>query len=312
MKRYDSLEASLTVASQVLAIGFFDGFHRGHQAVLAKAKAMAKEKGASVVVLTFYPHPMTVLFPGLRVPLLCSEAEKEELLADAGAGSVICIRPTQEFLAASAQDFMTKLSKLSGLVGIVTGENFSFGRGALGHVEDLRRFFERAGIAVETAGLVLSQDGTPISSTCIRQCLQAGKIQEAEELLGHPYRIHGDVVHGIARGSKILGFPTANLALSEDRVIPADGVYATFAIVLGRKYPAITNVGKNPTFGNRSRTIETFIFNFDDSIYGQPFALEWKARIRDEIKFSGADALKEQIALDIKRARQILCTHSSP
>lgn len=306
MKRYDSLEATFDIASQVLAIGFFDGFHRGHQAVLARAKAMAKKRGASVTVLTFYPHPMTVLSPGLCVPLLCSGKEKEELLMDAGTDNIICIRPTKEFLSMTVHDFMVKLSKLSGLAGIVTGENFSFGRGALGHAGELRLFFGRIGITVETAGLVHSGDGIPISSTRIRQCLQAGRIQEAEELLGHPYRVHGDVVHGVARGSKILGFPTANLALSEERVIPADGVYATFAIVSGRKYPAVTNVGKNPTFRNTFRTIETFIFNFDDSIYGQPFALEWKERIRGEIKFSGAEALKEQIALDVKKAGQIL------
>lgn len=310
MKRYHSLDAAFDASAHVLAIGFFDGFHRGHQAVIAKAKAMADERNASLMVLTFFPHPMTVLAPGLSVPLLGSEEEKEELLAAAGAGSVICIRPTKEFLSLTAQVFMEKLSAILGLAGIVTGENFSFGRGALGHADDLRTFFGPKHIAVETAGLVTTEEGSPISSTRIRQALKEGNIQEAECLLGHAYRISGDVVHGVARGSKVLGFPTANLALSEDRVIPADGVYATFAIVEGKKYPAVTNVGKNPTFGNKSRTIETFIFDFDDSIYGRPFALEWKQRIRGEIKFPGAEALKKQIAFDVEKARKILSANS--
>lgn len=289
----------------VLGIGFFDGCHLGHQAVFDEVKRLAKEKCASPGVLTFYPHPMKVLAPDIHVPLLQSVDEKMDALAVAGMEYSVCIRPDEAFLSQSAENFLQDLSRLPGLCGLVTGENFSFGRGGLGKSEDLLRFFEGSRITVRIVPLHES-DGGHISSTAIRQALLAGEMEKAQRLLGRPYTIRGDVVHGFRRGHDVLGFPTANLAVSEDRVLPPDGVYATRALMKGHTFPAITNIGNNPTFGNEKKTIETFIFDFDESIYGASFTLAWISRIRGEMKFASPDLLVAQIHQDIQRAKDIL------
>ncbi len=294
-----------TDASFVLGIGFFDGCHLGHQAVFSEVKRLAKEKGAQPGVLTFYPHPMTVLAPDIHVPLLQSMDERMDALTAAGMEYSVCIRPDEAFLAQSAEHFLQDLSRLPGLCGLVTGENFSFGHGGLGKSEDLLRFFAGSRVTVRIVPLHESS-GEHISSTAIRQALLAGEVEKAQRLLGRPYTIRGDIVHGFRRGHDVLGFPTANLAVSEDRVLPPDGVYATRALVKGHTFPAITNIGNNPTFGNTKKTIETFIFDFDESIYGASFSLAWVSHIRGEMKFASPDLLVAQIHQDIQKAKDIL------
>ena len=225
-----------TDASFVLGIGFFDGCHLGHQAVFSEVKRLAKEKGAQPGVLTFYPHPMTVLAPDIHVPLLQSMDERMDALTAAGMEYSVCIRPDEAFLAQSAEHFLQDLSRLPGLCGLVTGENFSFGHGGLGKSEDLLRFFAGSRVTVRIVPLHESS-GEHISSTAIRQALLAGEVEKAQRLLGRPYTIRDDIVHGFRRGHDVLGFPTANLAVSEDRVLPPDGVYATRALVKGAYLP---------------------------------------------------------------------------
>lgn len=289
----------------VLAIGFFDGCHRGHQVVFEKVRALACEKGAVPGVLTFFPHPMTILAPHIRVPLLQSEEEKIISLEEAGMEMALFIRPDKEFLSESAEAFLRNLSSLKHLAGLVVGENFTFGKGAQGNSAVMAEFFKDTKVTVDIVKLVEGK-GAPYSSTRIREAILAGNMEEAARLLGRNYSMKGDVVHGFRRGHEVLGFPTANLSFREDRVLPPDGVYATRAVVNGKKYDAITNIGTNPTFGNRSRTIETFIFHFEESIYGCPFTLEWVSRLRGEKKFESFDALKEQIAVDIRQAEKLL------
>ncbi len=289
----------------VLGIGFFDGCHLGHQVVFSEVKRLAKEKGAQPGVLTFYPHPMKVLAPDIHVPLLQSIDEKMDALAAQGMALAVCIRPDETFLAKSAEDFLGELARLPGLVGLVTGENFSFGHGGLGKSGDLVRFFEESRVTVRIVSL-RENAGKKISSTAIRQAILGGEMEKAARLLGRDYTIKGDVVHGFRRGHDVLGFPTANLAVSEDRVLPPDGVYATRALVKGHTFPAITNIGNNPTFGNAKKTIETFIFDFDESIYGASFNLAWVSRIRGEMKFASPDLLVAQIHQDIQKAKNRL------
>ena len=150
------------------------------------------------------------------------------------------------------------------------------------------------------------EDGRIISSTGIRETILAGHMKKAARLLGRNYVIRGDIIHGFKRGMQLTGFPTANLRPERGRIIPKDGVYATRARIRGHSYPAVTNVGRNPTFGNENRSIETFIISFDENIYDAPFELEWIDRIRDEIKFDSVDLLKQQIKKDIETAKKLL------
>lgn len=289
----------------VLAVGFFDGVHRGHQAVLKDALKLAKEVKAAPVVLTFYPHPMTVLAPDIPVPLLLSQEEKEKIIEDMGFHYMIVVRPSVDFLRKTADHFLADLGDLYHLKGIVTGENFTFGKGAAGNGFLLKKYFKTTSVQVHLISLK-EEDGRIISSTGIRETILAGHMKKAARLLGRNYVIRGDIIHGFKRGMQLTGFPTANLRPERGRIIPKDGVYATRARIRGHSYPAVTNVGRNPTFGNENRSIETFIISFDENIYDAPFELEWIDRIRDEIKFDSVDLLKEQIKKDIETAKKLL------
>lgn len=289
----------------VLALGFFDGIHKGHQAVLQSALTLAKEQAAVPIALTFYPHPMSVLAPEISVPLLISEKEKEALLDQMGFKGLVVIKSTKEFLAQSAVSFLEKLKDIPKLVGIVTGENFGFGRGAEGNTELISSYFSGSDVIVDTVPLKKENESI-VSSTLIRERILQGNVKEASLMLGRNYSIHGDIVHGFRRGTRVLGFPTANLKPEKGRVIPGDGVYATHAWVRGKRYPAITNVGTNPTFGDKDKSIETFIFSFDENIYDASFCIEWIDKIRDEIKFPDADALRRQIEKDVEQAKEIM------
>lgn len=289
----------------VLAVGFFDGVHRGHQAVLKDALKLAKEVKAAPVVLTFYPHPMTVLAPDIPVPLLLSQEEKEKIIEDMGFHYMIVVRPSVDFLRKTADHFLADLGDLYHLKGIVTGENFTFGKGAAGNGFLLKKYFKTTSVQVHLISLK-EEDGRIISSTGIRETILAGHMKKAARLLGRNYVIRGDIIHGFKRGMQLTGFPTANLRPERGRIIPKDGVYATRARIRGHSYPAVTNVGRNPTFGNENRSIETFIISFDENIYDASFELEWIDRIRDEIKFDSVDLLKEQIKKDIETAKKLL------
>lgn len=302
INRLDQLPKERSV---VMAFGFFDGVHRGHQAVLQAALRLARERNAMPVAVTFYPHPLTVLLPSASVPLLLSEGEKEELFKQMGFQTTVVISPTEEFLGQSAENFLQSLSEITSLCGIVTGENFTFGKGAQGNTELLSSYFLDKNVIIQIIKLE-KVEGEVISSTQIRKKIWQGDVKKAGYFLGRPYRIRGDIIHGFRRGSKVVGFPTANLKPEKERAIPGDGVYATQAFIRGRKYPSITNVGTNPTFGNKERSIETFIFSFDEKIYDAPFVLEWIEKIREEKRFLDIGALRRQIEEDIKKAKQIL------
>ncbi len=306
METVNGLEHILTAKPIVLTIGFFDGVHKGHQKVLHKTLQLADELKAAPVAMTFYPHPMTVLAPHIPVPLLSSEKEKEKIIDDMGFDMMIVISPDPDFLSKSAKEFLADLRKIPKLKGIVIGENFTFGRGAEGNSLMLKEYFNNSPVFVELIPSEEDGNGKVISSTEIRELILSGEMKKASDLLGRRYIINGDIVHGFKRGHRVTGFPTANLNPEPGKIIPKDGVYATKAIIHHRFYPAVTNVGSNPTFGNEEKSIETFIISFDENIYDAPFALEWADRIRDEIKFDTVDELKLQIKKDIDKAKLIL------
>lgn len=306
MKIYHSLRDIDPAAGIVLAMGIFDGCHKGHEEVFRRTFRIASEKKAIPAVLTMDPHPYNVLHPEHPLPLLQTLGEKEVMLKKEGFAVMIVLPVTKAFLKKDALDFLKSLRALSGLQGIVVGENYTFGNQAEGRPDLLKRFFD--GSPVEVAVVPLLKDHTleRVSSSKIRACLEKGEVEEAARLLGRNYRLSGEVVHGFHRGHDILGFPTANLKPDAGKLVPADGVYAVRAWIDGAPYPAVTNVGTNPTFHNTERTIETFILSFNESIYGRPFSLEWVKRLRGEIQFPDFESLKKQIQKDAEEAGQIL------
>ena len=203
MKILHALEEITDGEPRVFVLGFFDGCHLCHQAVFKEAAKLAEEKSAGIGVITFYPHPMSVLAPGIRVPLLQSEEEKAESFRKAGMDLAVFIRPTKEFLSETAESFLKSLADIPGIKGIVTGDNFSFGKGASGNVSSMKSYFEGSDVAVVTAPLV-SEGGKALSSTTVRTLIEAGKVEEAAKLLGRNYTMSGDVVHGFHRGNDLL------------------------------------------------------------------------------------------------------------
>lgn len=308
MKRLHQLCELAGLGRVVLAMGFFDGVHLGHRAILSRAAELAEETRALSCVMTFSPHPAAVLFPERQPELLETEEEKERVFASLGMAAAVVLSPTREFLAEPKEAFAAELAALPELTGLVCGENFTFGAGAEGTPEFLADYFRESAVSVSVLPLMRSGAlaGGVISSSAIRRLLRAGDVAAAAGLLGRRYALTGDVAHGFARGAEALGFPTANLVFGAGRILPADGVYASFAVIRGRRYRAVTNVGTNPTFGGRQRTVETFVLDFDESIYGEPFTIEFAARLRGEICFESIEALKAQIACDVESAKRLL------
>lgn len=307
MKIVHSLEEIDTKKPLVIAIGFFDGIHKGHQEIIKQAKEMAKNKSAQVGIITFYPHPLSIIYPHKPIKLLLSQIEKYKILSKYNIDIVIEINSNLEFLHQDYKQFLIKLQSIRNLTGIVVGENFTFGYKALGTPDLMKAFFDGI-IDTNKVELIKSEKlkKTTVSSTLIRNFIMNGEVKEANQMLGRPYFIADEVVHGFKRGSELLGFPTANLRYDNNRVLPKDGVYATFVKIAGKRYKSITNVGKKPTFDDKNRTIETFIFDFDSKIYGETIILEWIEKIREEIKFKNFQELSLQIKKDIEKAKKLL------
>ncbi len=300
----------------VVTIGNFDGVHRGHQEVLAHAKARAAELGGlPVVALTFDPHPMAVLRPD-RAPAMLSEPEERAgLLTKHGADAVLILPFTKDVANWSPEEFIDRV-----LVGtlhakaVVVGDNFRFGHKAAGHVDTLVAAGARDGFQVE--GLSLAGDAQPWSSTYIRERIAEGDVEAAAEALGRPLRVTGVVVEGDKRGRE-LGFPTANIPADPKAAIPLDGVYAGWLTVLepapdGPSYdeplPAAISVGSNPTFDGVDRRVESYVLDRDDlELYGARITVDFVARLRgSQIRFDSIDELLVQMKADVAGARRIL------
>ncbi len=306
MKTVHTFAALSDEAPVVFAIGFFDGFHLGHRQILTAAADLAKTKNAALGVITFFPHPATILFPERIFNVLETEAGKARLMEALGVDLVVSLPVTRAFLAESPETFLAELAAVPTLAGLVCGENFTFGQNAVGTPVMLSEYFAKRNVPVRVLPLLTSEaiGGRIVSSTEIRALLRKGDVRTAAALLGRPYRLSGDVAQGFRRGSDLLGFPTANLTLSENQILPADGVYATKVEVAGARFSAVTNIGTNPTFGNETRTVETFILDFNETIYGKPFAAEFTERLRGEKKFETPEALRAQIKEDVRRAKK--------
>jgi len=303
MNIIDELAAVQPKQEMVLTIGVFDGVHPGHQHLISKLKEKAQEIGALSGVVTFSWHPKALLSPQKELPYLTSLDHKVELIKNLGIDHVIVLSFTQELADLSARDFVSLLKTHLKMCGLVIGPDFALGKGRDGNAEKLRSIGEEMGFFVEVVPPLKIGDRV-ISSTAIRKALVKGTVREVTEMLGRRYRLSGKVVHGDHRGGELLGFPTTNLSVKNNRAIPADGVYITRAFVGDKVYKAITNIGIRPTFAASGRTIETHILDFEGDLYEQDFCIEFVKRLRGEIKFKSLEKLKEQIAADVTAARE--------
>jgi riboflavin kinase/FMN adenylyltransferase len=288
----------------VLALGNFDGMHRGHLKIIERVRRGADERGATSVAMTFDPHPSKIVRPDKAPPLLMTNQQKLEALKRAGMQGVAIVRFTSELAQWDPETFVrTVLVEWLHVAEVWVGANFLFGHNRAGTFSMLRSLGARYGFRAEKIDPVRYKDFV-VSSTRIRRLITEGRVDEAGALLGHHYAIEGAVTTGQKRGRE-LGFPTANLC-TENELLPPHGVYATTAILNGVAYPSVTNIGSRPTFDSGSDIIvETHLLNFDKDLYGTRLRLAFVQRLRDEKKFEGVDLLKKQIQTDRDLARDL-------
>ena len=286
----------------VVVIGVFDGVHKGHQAVLNRAKAVAGDE--KIIALTFDPHPVTVLAPDRAPTLLTVLSDRIELLKIHNADQVAVMRFTPEFAAMLPEDFVNKiLVQQLHATTVVVGKNFTYGHKATGTVETLMAHSEFETIVLDLSAEVGEE---VVSSTRIRKLIIEGSVEKARELLTRPHRLDGIIVHGEKRGREI-GYPTANLGDLEHQTIPADGVYAGWLSVGIDRWPAAISIGTNPTFaGIRGRQVEAYALDQKDlDLYTKAATIEFGWRLRDTLTFDGLEPLLVQMAKDCARAREL-------
>ena len=291
-----------------VTIGVFDGVHRGHLGLLAQLRTVAAARGLATVVVTFKNHPLTVLRPDVDVTYLMPFQRRLELLEAAGVDRVVPIDFTRALSELTAREFVTALRGGLSMRHLVAGPDFALGKGRAGTLDVLRGLGAEIGFEVAEADPSVA-GGVRVSSTEARRRLAEGAVSEAAELLGRPFRLTGEVVKGDQRG-RALGYPTANLKTAPRMALPADGIYATLAHVGGRALPSATSVGVRPTFDVVDRTVETFILDFDEEIYGAELALDFVERIRPELQFDSVEALIERMDEDVEQARGILAAEA--
>lgn len=291
-----------------VAIGSFDGVHLGHQAVLKSMVEAAQKVGAQTAVLTFFPHPRRVI-QNLTDPYYIATLEdRVKWIAELGVNIVITQPFNEAVRSTRAADFVRQLRDHLNMRQLWGGD-FALGYKREGDVPTLRRLGEELGYTVELVDGLVEWDGELVSSSRIRRCLRAGDMENVSGCMGRPYRVHGTVVEGDKRG-RTIGFPTANLAYWEEQLLPANGVYATWAWVGEKRYMAATNIGVRPTFDHGPRTVEAYLLDFSGNLYGQTVCLEFIRHLRPEVKFANLDELVAQIQADVDQTRQILQSSS--
>ena len=288
----------------VLALGNFDGLHRGHVKIIERIRRGASERAGTPVVLTFDPHPPRVLRPDKAPPLLMTMEQKLAALDRAGVQGVAIVRFTEELSQWEPEVFVRRvLVDWLRVAEVWVGADFLFGRNRSGNFTLLRSLGQQHGFRAEKIDPIRYKDFI-VSSTRIRRLVAEGRVEEAGALLGRHYAIGGEVVEGARRGRE-LGFPTANLATPND-LIPPHGVYATFITLDGIVRPSVTNIGVRPTFGDLSRPgVETHVLGFSGDLYGRRAEVAFVQRLRDERRFPDVDALREQIGADVRRAERL-------
>lgn len=292
-----------------ITIGNFDGVHKGHQQLLRKIKEDCQQNGTHFVVVTFNPHPQKILHPDKERFLINSYEQRRALLRKAGVEFLVEFRFTRDFSTLSAEEFLEQhLLKYPSIHTIYLGYDFAFGANKQGGYDAVREVCQPLGIQVEIQPKYEFHDKL-VSSSLIRDRLVTGQIDEVEQILGRPFHLEGIVIKGEGRG-KMIGFPTANIQVNQELIVPHKGVYVTRTVYEGMTYNSVTNIGNNPTFkqGNQLH-IETNIFDFDRDIYGETLDIQFLHKIRDERKFPTVNDLIDQIRKDAETARDF---HRNP
>ena len=288
----------------VVTLGNFDGVHVGHQILFRKAAEIAREKEGTSIAFTFEPHPLKIIAPEKVPPLLTHFHKKMELIEACNIDSVICADFTRKFADQRPRDFSKDILKEKiGAREIVVGFDYAFGRGREGTIPYLKKMGEEFGFVVNVVDPI-QLDGLTVSSSHVRELIEAGNMESAQKFLGRNYSIVGPVVSGYKTGQAI-GFPTANIDTSKVQ-IPGTGVYAVRMIYQKKSYDAVANIGFNPTFQRDRLSVEVHIFDFNQAIYGKEIEVEFISRIRSEIEFESKDDLVVQINKDIEQAKTIL------
>jgi riboflavin kinase / FMN adenylyltransferase len=302
-------QAQLTQPS-IVSIGVFDGVHLGHQQLIQRLVSTAKQVNLKSVVLTFFPHPDALLHDKEGRYYLTTPEDRAELLMNLGVDYVITHPFDESVRQIRASEFVKLLCQHLKMSALWVGSDFALGYEREGNTAFLRKEGTQHNFTVETIDLVThAPDGTVISSTQIRQRLLSGDVDSVREWLGRAYSVQGVVVHGDQRG-RTIGFPTANLGVWVEQIIPANGVYAGWATVRGQRYMAVTNIGIRPTFGGQEIRIEPHLLDFSQDIYDETLHLTFEKRLRPEQKFEGIQALKAQLQQDIEQGRAFLSSQT--
>ncbi|VAX37310.1 FMN adenylyltransferase / Riboflavin kinase [hydrothermal vent metagenome] len=287
-----------------VAIGNFDGVHKGHQLMITRLVALAQKKETSSVILTFSPHPIELLRPQHAPPWLSTLEQKAELLQQYGIDDVIAYPIDLKFLQRSPRQFFDEIiQKRLQAVGMVEGENFCFGHKRSGNIETLQTLCNQFHVELDVLKAV-KIDGEPVSSTRIRNTIAAGEMQQAVTLLGHPYYLQGNVVSGEKRGRE-LGFPTANLS-DVKTLIPAEGVYAGIVHHANAHWIAAINIGSNPTFKQNQQKLEVHLLDYQGDLYHQNLTIGFLQKIRSVKQFASKEELQYQLQIDIKDIRKVV------
>jgi riboflavin kinase/FMN adenylyltransferase len=301
MKIHHELEAPATDRPLVVAVGFFDGMHRGHREIV-RTLLRLRRPGYRAAAITFRNHPATYLRPERVPPLLTTVEERVNLIASTGVDELYLIPFDERMARTDARAFLREsLLETLGVRALVVGENFRFGHGREGDADLARATLGDRGVEV-VAVEPLGDDGERISSTRIRAAVLVGDMATANRLLGAPYALRGRVTLGAGRGHD-LGFPTANLSVAPEKTIPADGVYAVVGRHEGRDYNGLVSIGTNPTFEGTARTVEAWLLDFQHTVYGEELALRDFRFIREQRKFDDVESLLAQMRDDASHAR---------
>lgn len=300
---YKLADAQISQPS-MLTIGVFDGVHKGHQHLIHRVVDEARRAGCLAAVLTFFPHPDIVL-RGLKGRYYLTTPEQRAAeLEKLGVDLVITHPFNEDVRQMRAAAFVDELLHHLKLGALWVGSDFAMGYKREGNIDFLRTQGEQKGFTVHAIDLIMAE-GTRVSSTAIREALQAGDMERAKEGLGRAYSLSGEVVHGKKRG-RAIGYPTANIDVWDEQVIPANGVYAGWARLGDERFMAMTNVGVSPTFANKDVTVEAYLLDFDRDIYGQTLEISFDRYLRPEMKFNGLDGLIAQIGEDVRVGREWL------
>ena len=310
MPLQDELTSHAVGRPTVCTIGVFDGVHAGHRALIQATIGAAARQHAASAVLVLYPHPRSVLSPGNAVPVITPLDERLDLIKACGVDVAVPITFDRDLANLTAREFAAALVRHLHMTGLVIGADFALGRDRSGNAAALQEIGTQLGFEVTIIPLVALTDAK-VSSTAVRTALAEGDVAGAARMLERPLLTRGTVMHGHQRGRQ-LGYPTANLRPDSDRALPADGIYATRTYVGDQVYDSATYVGTSPTFDGQERIIEVLLFDFNGDLYDAEIAVEWVDKVRGDQKFASAEALQQQMALDVGKAKLMRAATPDP